>query len=190
MSTQQTVAPLYQPITLDQVKAHLRLDGSADDALLADVYIPAAVQACQQLIGRSIMAQQWRRTLDSFCDRMALPWPVVQRVESIEYWDTAGAVQTLAADVYELIDGAVYRAVGAEWPALWPGPGVVRISYTAGYAEGTEAQQQGAVPASIKSWLLLAVSTLYDRRNLGEDRPVSELLPVFVNGLLDPHKVY
>ena len=45
-------APLY-PVTLADVKAHLRLDTSDSDAYLSDLLIPAAAGWCEQYLNQT-----------------------------------------------------------------------------------------------------------------------------------------
>jgi uncharacterized phiE125 gp8 family phage protein len=186
----QTTPPAYRPLTLDQVKLHCRVIGTAEDTVLG-VYLDAAVGACEHELGRSIMAQGWRATLDTFPRAVRLPKPTIQSINGITYWDTEGDPQSLDLDFYELTGDTLGLVHGATLPALWRGAGVVQINYTAGYATGSEAAQQAAVPANIKSWLLLTVGAMYaNRESIQVGVSVAELPGRFVGGLLDAHRVY
>ena len=192
MIVTQTSPPAYLPLTLTEAKLHLRVDGTDEDALIA-AFIGAAVDTCQQLTGRSLMAQAWMLTIDEWADEIQLPWPQVQAVSGIQYWDENGDPQTLDAALYELSGATIYRADGATYPELWKGPGVVQISYTAGYSAGNEAAQQAAVPAGIKAWLLLTIGTLYANREgiqTGVPGATAALPGRFTDSLLDRFKVY
>ena len=186
----QTTPPAYAPVPLDQVKLHCRVADDSEDALLA-AYLAAAAGTCQHLIGRSIMAQGWCLALDAWPVAVRLPNPVIQAVTSITYRDAEGGQQTLDPALYGLSGDLLARDPGADMPALWAGPGVVQVNYTAGYAAGDEATQQAAVPANIRSWLLLTVGTMYTHReSVQAGVAVAELPGRFVDGLLDAHRVY
>lgn len=190
MIVTQTTPPAYLPLTTAEAKLHLRVDGTDEDALIA-AFIGAAVDTCQQITGRSLMAQAWKLTVDDFADEIALPWPQVQAVSGIQYWDENGDPQTLDTALYELSGATIYRADGATYPELWKGPGVVQISYTAGYSAGNEAAQQAAIPAGIKAWLLLTIGTLYaNRESVQTGLSVAALPDRFTDSLLDRFKVY
>ena len=190
MTVTQTTPPAYQPLTLTEVKLHLRVDHSDEDALIG-ILQGAAVDTCQQLTGRSIMAQGWKLTLNGWADAVRLPYPEISAVSSIKYFDEDGAQQTLDPSMYELIGDAVHKTSGATYPELWDGPGVVEINYTAGYSAGNEAAQQAAVPYGIKAWLLLTIGTLYaNRESVQTGVSVASLPDRFADSLLDRFKVY
>ena len=71
MTVTQTTPPAYQPLTLTEVKLHLRVDHSDEDALIG-ILQDAAVDTCQQLTGRSIMAQGWKLTLNGWVEVVRL----------------------------------------------------------------------------------------------------------------------
>lgn len=111
MIVTQTTPPAYLPLTTAEAKLHLRVDGTDEDALIA-AFIGAAVDTCQQITGRSLMAQAWKLTVDDFADEIALPWPQVQAVQAVQYKDADGATQTLATSVYELAGDKVCLVPG------------------------------------------------------------------------------
>ena len=197
MALVRITPPSYQPITLAQARAQCRIDSdnTAEDTMFSGVWIPAVTEACEQILKRSIMAQTWALTLDGFADEIKRPNPRRLSVTAGEYKDTAGAWQTLAGTVYEVDaasePGRVVLASGQSWPAVFDGVGVVKITYSAGYASGNEAAQQAAVPASIKQWLLLAVGTAYaHRESIAAGLSFSELPGRTFDGLLDRERVW
>jgi len=67
--------PATEPVTRDEVKAHARIEVTADDTLI-DTYITAARQMVEQYTGRALITQTWRLTLDN--------WPGASRDD---WWD-------------------------------------------------------------------------------------------------------
>ena len=190
MIVTQTTPPAYLPLTTAEAKLHLRVDGTDEDALIAS-FIGAAVDTCQQITRRSLMAQAWKLTVDDFADEIALPWPQVQAVQAVQYKDADGATQTLATSVYELAGDKVCLVPGQAWPTVLGGSSSVWINYTAGYSAGNEAAQQDAVPYGIKAWLLLTIGTLYaNRESVQTGVSVAALPDRFADSLLDRFKVY
>ena len=59
--------PATEPITLTEAKAQCRVDGTAEDALLT-IYIQAAREQCERLIGRKLITQTVEQRLDAFPD--------------------------------------------------------------------------------------------------------------------------
>jgi len=189
--------PAFEPVTLTQAKLSARVDSSDEDALFTGIIIPGCRQDCEQLLGRAIMLQTLRLTQRDFpsCREIVLPRPNLLAVASVQYRDYDGAWQTLGADKYEAgmygTFGRVALLPTASWPGTYDMPGSVRVNYTAGYAAGTEAEQQAAVPASIKRWILARVATAYNFRDaLIAGTQVAELPNRFIDSALDRERVY
>src|ERR1043166_2474175 len=58
MSLQLTAPPAIEPVTLDEAKAHLKLDTDADDDLVTRL-ISAARARAEWHLGRALGAQSW-----------------------------------------------------------------------------------------------------------------------------------
>lgn len=188
MHITQTAAPSFLPVTLAEAKLQLRVDDTDEDSLITGVLIPAAVHACEQIIGRSIMSQAWKLTLDDFEDEIRLPWPEILSVTGVQYRDVNGVTQTLDTSVYELSGDRLRLKLNQQWPQT---TGDVVIDYTAGYASGTEAAQQAAVPGNVKTWILLTAGTMYaNRESVLAGVSSSELAGGFTDRLLDRERVY
>lgn len=203
----QTAVPGLEPITTAEAKNYLRLDAdlTQDDTLIA-VLISAARAYAESYCNRSLIQQGWQLLLDSFPSPQAFgvpwgqPWSIpanaiqlergpVITLDSIKYRDMGGTLQTMAPSLYTLDASSpmprVTPVFGAVWPVSLPQIGAVQVNYTAGY--GAAATD---VPAGIRQWLLLRVSTLYRNREevaiLGRGKV--DPLP-FVDCLLDPYRV-
>lgn len=190
--------PSFEPVTLAQAKMAARVDATDEDTLFTGIIIPGCRQDCEQLLGRALMLQTLRATLDGFpaCREIRLPRPPLIAVSSVQYRDSStGAWTVLAASTYEAnTEGTFGRVVllpTASWPGTYNMPGSVRVTFTAGYASGTEAEQQAAVPASVKRWILARAATAYDfREELIAGTIVSALPNRFVDSALDRERVY
>jgi uncharacterized phiE125 gp8 family phage protein len=120
--------------------------------------------------------------------KISLPFPVLQTVDSIQYVDVNGVLQTLDPSQYVVDDagqpGAVMPAPNTYWPATQSVANAVRINYTAGYGDSTK------VPSSICAWILMRVGALYENREeivVGQ-RLTSVDLP-FVDRMLDRYRI-
>ncbi len=120
--------------------------------------------------------------------KIDLPFPTLQSVESIKYFDINGTQQTLDPTLYiaDLISepGCLTPAPNTYWPDTQSRVNAVQISYTAGYGAAA------AVPAGIKAWMLMRIGALYENREevlVGQRLVVADL--PFVNNLLDPYRI-
>lgn len=180
--------PAIEPITLAEAKAHLRVDGTDDDAYITAL-ITAARERIEDYLDRALIQQTLVYTRDRWPqgNEIALPGGKVLSVVSITYKDTAGIEHPFTgylADT-ESVPGRIVLAYGASWPgdALHP-LNPVRIEYTAGY--GSAAAN---VPQKIKQAILLLIGHLYEHREeITADK--LERLPFGVTALVEREKVY
>jgi len=184
----QIAPPNQEPITLAEAKLHLSVDAAlvAEDSLITGL-IASARQQAEHRLGRALITQQWRFTMDAFPAFIDLPYPDLQSVQSIKYLDSDGVQQTLAVSEYQVITsgmiGRVQPAYGKRWPSGRVQPEAVWVDYICGYGA------PGDVPQSIKAWILMAVATLYGQREGLSAGSLSEVPRNFYEGLLDPYWV-
>lgn len=186
----QTSKPASEPVTLDLLKAHLRVSDDTEDFVILAL-AAAARQFAESYCGRSFVTQGWRLTLDGFpCGPIILPRGPVQSVQSITYEDMGGTTRTIvpaAPDYVVDLSGewpCVAPGFGRVWPEALPQIASVRVNYTAGYGA------DGKVPEGIKHWILVRVNTLFENREEVAvlQRGSVSALP-YVDTLLDPYRV-
>lgn len=190
-SLSMVTGPTVEPVSLDEAKAHLRVDIEEDDWLIA-MLIEAARMHVEQHLKRPLVTQTWELAADRFpagrCWRV--PLPPLQSVTSIKYTDDAGVESTVSSDDY-VVDsaaepGRIVLKDNVAWPsATLAAAGGVKVRFTAGYGLPV------AVPMPIKHAILLLVGTLYENR---EDTLVAQgvtvmRLPFGVVALLMPYRV-
>lgn len=177
-------------IDLATAKAHLRVDGGDEDALI-QAYLSAAIGAVQKATAKLLSAAAVTQTVDGFplCGKPIRLWkgPVAASpAPVIKYDDPDGVEQTLAS--FRLVEGAVAQllpAYGTAWPATAIGAGSVRVAYTAGYDGGA------GVPPELDQAVLLLTGHYYENReavNSGATAAAVEL-PLGVQDLLAPYSV-
>ena len=74
-------------ITTAQAKAHLRVDITDDDSLIAGL-VTAARMHVEIQTGRSFAQHTYRADIANFHDVMVLPWRPVQSITNIKYYNT------------------------------------------------------------------------------------------------------
>lgn len=176
-------APTEKPVSLTEAKAHLRVEHALDDA-----YITAAIDAATAeidgrdgMLRRSLCTQTWDYFLSYFPihRRICLPFPPVQSIVHVKYFNEANVEQTFAPENYEVVTVAeqayISLAYNASWPGTYDREQAVNIRYVAGYGAAAD------VPANIRSAILIRVGELYANR--GDDEwagdmsaPVKRLL--------------
>ena len=158
--------PAAHPVTLEEAKAHVRVEFDDEDAMIA-AYIEAAtahLDGRDGALGRCLMAQTWALRLEAFPSQILLPLPPCRSVTSVAYIDPAGATRTLSSDHYDVTglgaaDGATIRpARDRVWPQTAESPEAVTITFEAGHATAAE------VPAPIRLAILDHVARLFDAR--------------------------
>lgn len=161
------MAPATDPVTLAEVKAHIRVDHTAEDDRIAE-YILAATQRLDGRdgsLGLCLITQSWALTLDAFTAEIAIPLPPCQSIDAITYVDPDGVTQTLDAGAYQAFglgsaDGAKVRpAYGTSWPAIRNQPDAVAITFTAGFGDNASD-----VPEPIRTAIKMRVGHLYEHR--------------------------
>jgi uncharacterized phiE125 gp8 family phage protein len=186
MNPQRFVPPAIEPLTVSEVKAHLRIDRSDEDSYLSSL-ITVARQAAETRMERTLIQSTWKLTLDRFPDAILLSMPPIVSVQSVSYTNSAGVSVVLSASDY-VVDaisepGWVVPAQGKSFPQAL-GINAVTVTYVAGY--GSLASD---VPAPIRHWLLLAIGEMYDgNRSVSAERP--RVPQDFADGLLDPYRFF
>lgn len=192
MALQTIIAPVTTPLTLAEVKAHLRVTHTDEDSLI-QIYSHAATATCENWMGRALVKRTYRLTVDSFnADGIVLPMPPLIEVLSVTYDDADGAEQTLVVGTDYFVDDANQPAWVlniADWPTPMDTANAVRIEYTAGYVDDGLSPMVGLIPWDIKAAILLTVGKLYSTR---EDIVIGSTVVNIPNGaheLMRPHRV-
>jgi len=159
-------------ISLDEAKAHLKVDYTVDDALIVGI-INAATRNAEHFTGTRITQTQAIKHFANFSDQMNLEWPLIS-VDVIKYIDIEGVEQTLYdsannidSDIFQcvriwrsnLTNGQPYLTLGygQSWPETRNQPEAVAVTYTAGYS-------RDMIPDDIRQALLLHIGHLYTQK--------------------------
>lgn len=187
LSPVRTVAPVETPVSLTEVKAHCRVDGTDSDPVLKAL-LEAAVDHLDGytgILGRALVTQTWRQDFASF-DCLRLVVGPVDSITNITYFDADNASQTLSTDVFALrkneIGAYVDLKADQDWPGVYARPDAVSVTYVSG-SEASDA------PAAIKAAIMLLVSHWNENREAVSENAMTEL-PMAVNALIAPYRVW
>jgi uncharacterized phiE125 gp8 family phage protein len=184
MSIILTTPPATEPVTLDDAKAHLKVDVTDDDALITSL-ISAARARAEWHTGRAFVTQSWTLWLDGWpCNGIVeIPLPPLQSVASV----TAYALD----DTATILDAAAYHVDTASSPArltlkLNASPPVnlrrinaIAITFTAGYGDAG-----GDVPAPVREAILKMIANFYVNRG-----DAAAVTPAEALALLAPYRL-
>lgn len=160
----RVTAPASLPVSLAELKTHLRVDSDESDAelgLLLEMAV-GSLDGWSGELGRCLITQTWRMDLPCFPngDTIRLPFPNVSATVVV-YTDDSDTEQPLASGKYSLHESAGGTLLVLDDEEVWPStdirPDAVRITMTVGY--GAAAAN---VPAEIR-WAILAIAAEFWR---------------------------
>ena len=174
--------PASEPISLTEAKLYLRVDTTADDALITAL-ITAARETVERYTSRALVTQTITQVLDCFPGfgfRLAVH--PVQSITSIAYKDSNGDTQTLASSIYMLdnyeMPNAVVLKANQQFPSTYDETNAVTVVYVAG-------ESAGNVPKAILQAMYLTIADFYENRTDYVKR-----LPTAAEYLLDQFRVF
>jgi uncharacterized phiE125 gp8 family phage protein len=175
MSLTLIAPPPEEPVSIAELKAHLKIDSAAEDALIAGFGV-AARQAVEARFGLAIVAQTWRLTLDCAGEAaIVLPISPVVSIDAVAI-ARGGSNEALTPDAYEAEAGLVGR-VRLKSPSRAAGHGLV-ILFTAGFGDAA------AVPEELKLAIRVLAAHFYEHREGDRGAPA----PAALSALLAPYR--
>jgi uncharacterized phiE125 gp8 family phage protein len=184
--THSTITPpVAEPLTLAEVKSHLRLDGTVEDTLLTGL-IAAARQYLEATAGLAIITQTLRFYLDDWPrdGLIQLPIAPLQSLESVTVYDAAG--NPLAVP----LSGHVLDAAASPARLFLPTQPLssralngIEIDVVAGFGN-TGAD----VPDTLKRAMLMHVALMYELRGAVSPDMQPAAVPTGYDRLVAPYR--
>lgn len=164
MPTAVVTAAATYPVSLDEVKAFLRIDHDRDNEVLEDTVIPTAVDAAETFRGQRFITTTLRLDLPDFPDSGTIElYSPLQSVTHVKYYDDSETLQTLSSTYYDTDivsePGKVSLAYGYLWPSAYERPDAVQVTYVAGYGDASTD-----VPAEIRRVIMQLCGWMNDHR--------------------------
>lgn len=198
--------PASEPVALDDIKAHIRVDEDTDNSLISAL-ITAAREWSENYTGRSFITQTWRLWQDNWpqpqgndnASYVALPRPPLVSVSSVKLYDEDDNFTVWDAGNY-FVDNArepgrlVLRS-GAVWPTFERAANGIAIEYVAGYGSDV-----ASVPETIKTAIKQLVAHWYEHRGDAALSPSTRgdtmtlqafvNIPLVIQALLAPYRIF
>jgi len=162
-------APTTEPVTVAEIKSHMRVDISDDDTLITSLGV-AARRWIENITGIRMMTQTWNHLLDNFPGESVIKIPVgpVLSITSVNYTDSLGVVATFAAANYDTdlvsLPARISLKSGCSWPtSSLKSVNGVDVEFVAGYH--ATATTVTSVPEELKLAIKMLASYWYENRD-------------------------
>jgi uncharacterized phiE125 gp8 family phage protein len=181
MALRLVAPPVDEPITLEEAKAHLRVEHDEEDSQI-QAWITSARMAAENDTKRVYVTQTWELVLNDLPQGglIKIPPPVtpVQEILSIKVGGTEESLENFAIDIFnaQIVPKAGYALPKSNSPVS-----SIVVTFKAGFGEPE------SVPAPLKSAILLRVGHLYLHREAVGASNLSEV-PMAVKHLELPYR--
>jgi hypothetical protein len=166
------------PVSLADVKTHLRLDGTSDDAYCTDL-IWCATADIEHYANMDVQRKSWKLLLSNFptrphrgkryADKIILRFPL-EDVEYVRYYDANGTLITMPESYYTIVEpyyGNSYLSCNLSdgWPVTYEPERFdnVEISFLTG----------GVCPPQVYQCILYSIGTLHEQRMSEIEKPTT-----------------
>jgi uncharacterized phiE125 gp8 family phage protein len=153
----------FEPVTMQQVKDHLRVTWEEEDAFIYSL-LSAAREYVEKTTSQAVIPQTVKAYFPAMPLRagfLELPLSNAVSITSVKYLDGAGVQQTVDSADYYLTVGQPSKVY---FPSGYPGatdrPDSVEIIYEAGFG----AAPYKPFPQALKSAILILVGDMYENR--------------------------
>jgi hypothetical protein len=180
----QTRAPDSDPVTMDEVKLHLKIDGSSEDDSIK-MMIVAATTAAEQFMSRALIDRTYKLYLDHWpctpggnnewwdgvregaqvgspARYLELPNAPLKSVTAVKVYDDSNASVIWAASNYHVdvasMPGRIALRTGGTVPLPTKSINGIEIEYIAGYGKAND------VPPAIKQGILRMIAHMNEHR--------------------------
>jgi uncharacterized phiE125 gp8 family phage protein len=162
-------APTVEPLSVQEVRDHLRYPASYGEDDLIERWIQSARIRAEIETGRQLMTATWDVKVDTPPDgELELPYPPVQQVISVSYIDQAGIAQTWPSTEYQVSApqgptapaARIAPVYGVSWPTTKSRTyDTLTVRIKAGYGDTA-----ASVPAPILTAMLIMIGDMAEGR--------------------------
>jgi len=168
--------PTFDPVSLDEAKDYVRITASDEDTLITSL-IRSATRWAEEYTGYRFCTQTWTYHMDTFPYRTSyvfnyagsgddfevikLPYPPLQSVTSVKYYNGSNVLTTLVEDTDYRVDinSKPGRVEPIEsWPDTYDRLNAVQIKFVCGYSE------TDYIDDDVKNAILLRFADVFENR--------------------------
>ena len=175
MNLRVITPPASEPVSLETMKAHLRVDATSEDALIL-AYLQSARELGEGLARRAFITQTLELVLDAFpADGiLKLPRPPLLSVTSVKYTDVDGVEATWTDYVVDARSEPGVIIFRSTPNVSLLESGAVAVRFVAGYGAAPTA-----VPSIFTQGILLSTAHWYENREGAQEIP-ADYKPLFL----------
>lgn len=161
-------APTSEPITVNELATHLRLDEIEPDAdVELDSIIAAAREIVEDITSRKLFTQTWNYYFDAFptCNYFKLPFGNLQSVTHVKYTDSDGTETTMTVSTEYIVEtngeqcGRIVLPYSVTWPSFTAySSNPITVQYVCGWTT------VAGIPDKYKSAMKLICGDLFANR--------------------------
>jgi len=189
MPTRLVTPPTLKPISVADLKAHLRIDSADEDGYLASL-IDVATQHVEERAWRALLTQTREIALDAWPGEreIELPFAPIQSVTSVKYTTAQGDEVTFAPGNYIVNTvrepGKLVLRSGAGWPGgELEASAAIRVQYVCGWAAAEN------IPPNLIHAVRLMCGHLYENREVVVVGTTVAQIPSGIDALIDPFRL-
>jgi uncharacterized phiE125 gp8 family phage protein len=170
-------------MTLEQAKAHLRVDYNDDDTLIEQL-ISVSRTIVEDVTYLSLVAKSWRLNVAANLRLVKLPRPPIVNILQVNFISNDGIATLLNSSNYWLeVDAGCVHFLDSH--IVPPDAKYLSINYNAGY-------EANKIPTPLIQAAKLMLGHFYDNRNLmidGRVQNISQELPVAAHNLMERYSM-
>ncbi|MEQ1650701.1 MAG: head-tail connector protein [Hyphomicrobiaceae bacterium] len=181
-----TAPPAVEPVSLVEAKAHLRVDGDAENILIQSLILTSRLHI-ETAFGLALIQQSWAIFRDAWpsAREVMLPLNPIKSIDAIRLYDATGTFILAPLAGFTVDSSAnqsrLVRHANLTLPQPHRPANGIEIAVTAGFGPNPSD-----VPAPIRHALLLLVAHWYEHRDPSEIGTEETRVPQAVSDLLAP----
>lgn len=147
--------PTFYPMTVQEVKDRLRITSSDEDSVIIG-FIAGATQWAERILGWRLCTQTWKLELNRFPTVIRIPYPPLQSITHIKYYDADNIQQTYSSSEY-YVDSSSYPGnieYVNSWPSHYDKPNAIEVQFVCGFDDVAD------IPADILDAIYLRIADL------------------------------
>lgn len=145
--------PSMEPISIDEAKAYLKIDGDERDILITRLIVTAR-EAAESYLQRSLLTQSWKISYDDYApSRILLPRGPVQNIINVEMIPVSGLTSFVDKDSYRLNTAKDMLILDQPLVSY-----IIEVTYVAGNKLPSE------LPAAIRQGIYVHIGEMYEKR--------------------------